>query len=242
MKYGIISDIHSNILAFEKALKEIEKENVDKIICLGDTVGIGPYPNECVKKLISIKDKIIAVRGNHEERCIFGCPDYIHDGKQKLTEEEKKREAWSRNQLDEESMNFIKNLLPLTYIEDGKYKISIMHFPIKEDGNLKEFKFCFEKDELLDYFGEYNSDIFLFGHTHISLVSRENNKWYINPGSLGLTGFRNYGTYGILNITNDKIYYLEHYFDYDYKEVINQMKSINYPDVDNMISIFFGNK
>ncbi len=39
MKIGIISDIHGNIDALNAVLKEIEKENIDKIICLGDFIG-----------------------------------------------------------------------------------------------------------------------------------------------------------------------------------------------------------
>jgi len=242
MKYAVISDIHGDILAFDVALSEIEKENVDKIICLGDSVGIGPYANECVKKIISLGDKIIAVRGNHEDRCIFGCPEFIHDDKKKLSEEELKREAWSRAQLDEESMNYITNLPQATYIVDGNHKIAITHYPALEDGSYKKFKFCFSKEECKEYFKEYNSDICLYGHTHIPFVSRPDGNWVINPGSLGLPGYNNYGTYGILNISDEKVEYTLHDFKYDYLSVIKSMRDINYPDVENMIRIFFGNR
>ena len=53
MKYGIISDIHGNIVALNEVLKRLQKERVDQIICLGDIIGIGPHPNECVEKLNS---------------------------------------------------------------------------------------------------------------------------------------------------------------------------------------------
>ena len=67
MKLGIITDIHSNIIALNEVLKQFEKIKIDKIICCGDIIGIGPSPEEVVQALIQVSDKLIAVRGNHEK-------------------------------------------------------------------------------------------------------------------------------------------------------------------------------
>jgi predicted phosphodiesterase len=48
VKIAIISDIHANLAALEEALKAIRELQPDKIVCLGDIVGYGPRPNECV--------------------------------------------------------------------------------------------------------------------------------------------------------------------------------------------------
>ena len=48
MKYAIISDIHGNLEALNEVLSEIDRAGVDSILCLGDVVGYGPNPNECV--------------------------------------------------------------------------------------------------------------------------------------------------------------------------------------------------
>ena len=48
MKIAVMSDIHGNIYALMKTLEDIDEQNVDKIICLGDLVGYGPHPNEVV--------------------------------------------------------------------------------------------------------------------------------------------------------------------------------------------------
>ena len=48
MKIAVVSDIHGNIYALMKTLEDIDEQNVDKIICLGDLVGYGPHPNEVV--------------------------------------------------------------------------------------------------------------------------------------------------------------------------------------------------
>lgn len=62
MKLGIITDIHSNIIALNEVLKEFEKIKIDKIICCGDIIGIGQHPEEVVQALMQMSDKLIAVR------------------------------------------------------------------------------------------------------------------------------------------------------------------------------------
>lgn len=57
MKIGIITDVHSNIIALNAVLNEFEKIEVDKIICCGDIIGIGPNPEETVQKLMKSDDK-----------------------------------------------------------------------------------------------------------------------------------------------------------------------------------------
>ncbi|RME02769.1 MAG: metallophosphoesterase [Planctomycetota bacterium] len=64
MKYAIISDIHANYDALEAVLAEIEKEGVDQFICLGDVVGYGPQPRECIQKVQELG--CITVAGNHD--------------------------------------------------------------------------------------------------------------------------------------------------------------------------------
>jgi predicted phosphodiesterase len=48
MRYGLISDIHANLEALNAVLAALQAEAVDAILCLGDVIGYGPNPNECV--------------------------------------------------------------------------------------------------------------------------------------------------------------------------------------------------
>jgi predicted phosphodiesterase len=77
MRYGLISDIHANLHALEAALTALQREEVDGYLCLGDLVGYGPFPNECVARVAELGAQCVA--GNHdlialgqlsEERCI----------------------------------------------------------------------------------------------------------------------------------------------------------------------------
>lgn len=68
MKRAIISDIHGNLAAFTAVLKDIESQQVDEIVCLGDVIGYGAKPAECV----ALVERHCAIRilGNHEEMAL----------------------------------------------------------------------------------------------------------------------------------------------------------------------------
>src|SRR5579863_4423037 len=65
MRYGIISDVHSNLEALTAVLAELDSIGVDRLICLGDIVGYGPSPNECCTMLR--ERECISIAGNHDE-------------------------------------------------------------------------------------------------------------------------------------------------------------------------------
>ena len=66
MKIGLITDIHNNLVALNRVLDEFEKMECEAIICSGDIIGIGPFPEETVQRMIGLKNLIVAVQGNHE--------------------------------------------------------------------------------------------------------------------------------------------------------------------------------
>ena len=64
MKAAIISDIHSNLEALRAVVKDIKKRRIKRIFCLGDLVGYGANPNECIE-LCASESKVV-VAGNHD--------------------------------------------------------------------------------------------------------------------------------------------------------------------------------
>ena len=64
MLQAIVSDIHANLEALESVLRDIEKHDVQDIICLGDVIGYGPNPRECVDVATGFR---LTLKGNHEE-------------------------------------------------------------------------------------------------------------------------------------------------------------------------------
>ena len=65
MRTAIISDVHGNLEALHAVLRHVEGEHIDEIVCLGDTVGYGPEPNECCDLVREVCRTVVL--GNHDE-------------------------------------------------------------------------------------------------------------------------------------------------------------------------------
>src|SRR5437867_663998 len=75
MRIGIFSDTHSNLEALTVVLEKLREERVDKLVCLGDTVGYGADPNECcdlVREAVAF-----TILGNHDA-AVAGRMDYSY--------------------------------------------------------------------------------------------------------------------------------------------------------------------
>jgi predicted phosphodiesterase len=69
-KIAVFGDIHSNLTALDAVLEECNRRKIDHFICLGDIVGYGPRPAECVAKIRALKCD--TVLGNHDESVAHG--------------------------------------------------------------------------------------------------------------------------------------------------------------------------
>src|SRR5947209_3843246 len=70
---AIISDIHANLEALQAVLKDVASHGVRDIYCLGDVVGYGPNPRECVDMVMKWK---VVLLGNHDQAAIFDPPGF----------------------------------------------------------------------------------------------------------------------------------------------------------------------
>jgi diadenosine tetraphosphatase ApaH/serine/threonine PP2A family protein phosphatase len=67
--FAVISDIHSNLAALTAVLADIEQRGATRIVCLGDVVGYGPNPREC---LDLIREKCrVCIAGNHDHAVLY---------------------------------------------------------------------------------------------------------------------------------------------------------------------------
>jgi putative phosphoesterase len=244
MKYAVISDIHGNIFALKRALDLIDQENVDKIICLGDIIGIGTRSDECVKLLFSYEEKLICVKGNHEDRFLYGVPEYIHEGKYKMTEEDISQEHWIRDHISDESKKYLEKLKSELVIELDGVKCAITHYPLDDNMNYEHFIDAPQMEDLFEFFKKYNATINFYGHTHNERIKvAKDGTWFINPGTLGTTDFKNFGTYGILQIDDNKnIAFVTKAFNYDLKAALDDFDVMNPPRKNHFRDKFFGYK
>jgi len=90
VKTAIISDIHSNLAALSEVLADIERQGADRIICLGDVVGYGPNPCECVD--LVMERCAVCLLGNHDQGALFD-PEGFNSGAERAI-------FWTRSQLE----------------------------------------------------------------------------------------------------------------------------------------------
>ena len=106
MKIAIISDIHGNLEALKATLKDIQKRNIDKIYCLGDTLAKGVHPKECIK-LIKENCEIV-LQGNTDE---YFSKEHNLEEKPEI---EQKRIKWNQSLISKEDREYLQSL-PFSY-------------------------------------------------------------------------------------------------------------------------------
>ena len=89
---AVISDIHSNVVALEAVLADIAQRDVEQIICLGDVLGYGPEPNECLDLLM--ENAAITLMGNHDYAVMYE-PNNFNIGAESAC-------FWTRGKLESE--------------------------------------------------------------------------------------------------------------------------------------------
>ncbi len=208
MKYAVITDVHSNVFALEAALKEIDKMRPDKIICLGDIVGNGFYPEETASMIRSRGD-ILCVKGNHD---IFVTMDLKNFSE---ADPRLKVFRWQQKVLSSASKKFLSEL-PLTLrFKDGNFCVTAFHYPQTPKGRFKDMKYLPSKDDLLRLFGDQTGDVFFFGHEHTGSLGRIGNKYYLNFGTLGNFLHENEARFGFVEIDGNKVAYKPIIVQYD---------------------------
>jgi len=75
---AIISDVHSNIHALRAVLDHARGQGAERVICLGDVIGYGAHPEECIDLARTFA---VCLRGNHEEGCFGQCDQFSPDAK-----------------------------------------------------------------------------------------------------------------------------------------------------------------
>lgn len=179
MKIALISDIHSNLQALQKALQTAKNEEVEAIYCLGDIVGYGADPVACLDLVMEHCKGVVI--GNHDEAVA------TNRGFEILPPAGKEAALHNRSKLSEAQITYLANL-PYTYSEAN---FTIVHaIPQEPERYLRMDSFVAAMAQF-DYF---KTDFCFMGHTHIPAVMsdrmgvtkvKEGNRYLINVGSVG---------------------------------------------------------
>ncbi|MGN0538282.1 MAG: metallophosphoesterase family protein [Candidatus Fimenecus sp.] len=242
MKVCILTDIHNNVVALESVLNVAYSENCEKFICAGDIIGIGPYPEETVQRVMQIPN-LIAVRGNHETYLLESMPSQ-YPNNEGMGYEEMEHHKWEHNRLSQNSILFLRNLpYRVDFCECGK-KISVMHYFMNRDNQYINYRLSQRKNHLSKLFPSKEQDIVIFGHDHNRTICHNKDKWFINSGSLGCPASeKNIARATILEITeNGSISVHNIDVQYNVQKVLTDINRLNYPASKEIKQIFFGVK
>lgn len=187
MRILVISDIHGNLNALEAVLKDAGR--FEKVWCLGDIVGYGPDPNECVATVKALPE-LTCMLGNHDA-AVLGQIDL-----QAFNQDAQVSLSWTKSKLKSSNINFLAHSMEKTVIAEATLVHGAPRNPVWEyllDMHTAE--------ENLPYF---ETQACLVGHTHIPIafaMNKENsltweilepgrvykikNKCFLNPGSVG---------------------------------------------------------
>jgi diadenosine tetraphosphatase ApaH/serine/threonine PP2A family protein phosphatase len=193
VRVAVITDIHANLPALEAVLTAIDRDKVDEIWCLGDTIGYGAEPDECAD-LVRERCQLCLV-GNHD-LAVLGALDVAA-----FSEAAAVAVAWTRENVAERTLALLRELEP----SGEREGIALFHASPRDP--VWEYVLSAEQaDACLDV---QPARISLIGHSHVSLffvrptadeesegirgaqagddtlLDLGTGSWLINPGSVG---------------------------------------------------------
>ncbi len=155
MHYAIIADIHANLTAFTAVLADSESRGgMEKVWCLGDVVGYGPDPHECIELLRQT---------NHV--CVAGNNDWAAIGKIDISEFNPDAAAacrWTAQQLSSADTEYLKNLPQIIREDDFTLVHGSPRDPIWE--------YIISAGVAKENFAYFKTQFCLVGHSHVPLV------------------------------------------------------------------------
>lgn len=190
MRILVISDIHANLAALEAVIKDAA--NFDRVWCLGDVVGYGPEPNECINRLREFD--LVCLAGNHDLAVAgkVALWDFTQDAREVI--------FWTRHWLTTNNLEWLQSLKnsPL----EAEHGITLVHASPRDP----VWEYITEEHIAKENLDLIHTPICLNGHTHLPIIYRKpwddwrileewlrvnspigltRDRMLINPGSVG---------------------------------------------------------
>ena len=171
MSFAVFSDIHANLEALETAVSCAQGRGITRFAVLGDTIGYGADPNECLEWVFA--HAAVNVYGNHERALVQ--PEL----REQFNSWAAEAIEWTAGILDPKLTQKIRELTFMR-IEDG---ISFVH---GSPDRPEEFRYLFNFGDCEDSFRQMQTDICFTGHTHVPCCFCEQKKSaeYLAPGKI----------------------------------------------------------
>ena len=226
MLIALLSDIHGNLPALKAAVIDAKTRGSKQIVCAGDIVGYGPFPNEVCEYLKT--NEIRSISGNYDIKVL----DEIKYGKSAVESlQKKKRELvmWTAKHLGTPAQRFLRGL-PVSLKEElpgGRTLLVVHGSPISNEDDIYP---SITPKGLETKLKNTRPNILVCGHTHIPFVKKISGMLIINCGSTGQSVDGDpRPSYAIISVDEKSASGRIIRFEYDINETIKALKNTSLP-------------
>jgi len=213
MTTALISDIHGNLEALDAVLAEIEARRPRRVFCLGDVVGYGASPNECLAKVR--KHCELVLLGNHDAAASGGPEAARFNIYARVAAD------WTAKTLTRENREYLQRL-PLTSSEGSGYLVHA------SPACPRDWEYLLDRFDAEPQFHYFNEPICFIGHTHHAFHVERHGRQVVNPGSIGQNRRRlDMACYALFDTTTRDVA-LEQ-VAYPVSVLLSEMKALDYP-------------
>ncbi|MBM4129163.1 MAG: metallophosphoesterase family protein [Nitrospira sp.] len=189
MQYAVLSDVHANLDALKKVLEDVDQRKIKDILFIGDAVGYGPDPNECIEMLMKRCKVLLA--GNHDW-AVLGLTDIAY-----FNEYARAAIVWTQRVITESNRAILKSFLIKKTLKEED--IFLVHSTPREPEEWHYLLTLWDAEVNFHYF---NNTFCFLGHSHQpfiverlpsgeivthkkSVITGKTRRYIINAGSVG---------------------------------------------------------
>lgn len=178
MPLALVSDIHGNDTALAAVVAELERLEVERVVCLGDAVQRGDQPRQVLDRLATLGWPVIL--GNADDFIL----EVQEDSPEPVTAAQLERRKWTLSQLEPRHLEQIRSFVPTLDLElDGGLTLRAFHgSPHSYDDVLLPETPDAQAEQ---HWGGTGVDLLAGGHTHLQWTRTIDGALYVNPGSVG---------------------------------------------------------
>lgn len=182
MRIALISDIHGNLAALQAVLRTIDRERIDRVVCLGDVAAMGPQPRDVLARLRGLAAAL--VMGNADAELLDPAAMIAAaqtDDARRFAD----MTQWAADRLDDADRAFIASFPPTVDVAlpNGQHLLCCHGSPRSFDDVIV----AATPDEELDgMIGTHEAALYAGGHTHVRMLRAWRGREIVNPGSVGL--------------------------------------------------------
>lgn len=177
MRIAVIADIHGNDIALQVVLDHASARAVDSFVCLGDVAATGPFPVETIERVASLGCPV--VMGNADE-ILLGDEEQATDDEfiARILE----IDVWCAAALGDVQRDHIRRYSPTVSLAEGAL-LAFHGTPASFDEKIV----LGASEEYLASTLDRGARVYCGGHWHFQNLRRFSDRFYVNPGSVGMT-------------------------------------------------------